>query len=67
MTPSRISALRTLEGRQVCIALASGARIDGCQLVSAGRGSAATLWVFTNGADTFISHGDIVDLWEASQ
>ena len=66
MSPSRISTLQSLEGRRVCIALAAGGRIDDCQLVSAGRGSAATMWVFTNGADAFLPHDDIVDLWEAA-
>jgi hypothetical protein len=66
MSPSRISALRPLEGRRVCIALAAGGRIDDCELVSAGRGSAATMWVFANGADAFLPHREIVDLWEAS-
>jgi len=66
MSPSRISALRSLEGQLVCVALASGGRIDDCQLVSAGRGSAATMWVFTNGTDAFLPHDEIVDLWEAA-
>ena len=66
MSPRRVSALRSLEGRRVCVALASGGRIDDCELVSAGRGSSATTWVFINGADAFLPHDDIVDLWEAA-
>jgi hypothetical protein len=62
MTRPEVSSL---EGRQVCVALADGQRIDDCQLVSAGRGRTETLWLFTNGADAFISLGQVVDLWEA--
>jgi hypothetical protein len=65
MTRTRIPEVSSLEGRQVCVALADGRRIDDCQLVSAGRGRAETLWLFTNGADAFISLGQVVDLWEA--
>jgi hypothetical protein len=65
VTRKRIPELRQLEGRQVCVALADGSRIDDCQLVSAGRRGAKTLWVFTNGRDAFVSVEDVVDLWEA--
>ena len=37
--------LRQWEGRQVSVALADGSRIDDCQLVSAGRCAAGTLWL----------------------
>ena len=48
-------AAQALEGRQVCVALRNGCRIDDCQLVSAGRVSTGTLWLFSNGADLFVS------------
>jgi hypothetical protein len=57
---------RSLEGRRVSVALADGSRLDDCDLVSIGRGGAKTLWLFTGGVDTFISHQDVVDLWPAS-
>jgi hypothetical protein len=63
---TRTSELRHLEGRQVSLALVNGSRIDDCSLVSAGRGRAATLWVFTNGHDAFIPVSDVVDIWEAA-
>jgi hypothetical protein len=56
--------LRQWEGRQVSVALADGSRIDDCQLVSAGRNGAATLWLFTNGADLFVAYDDVTDIWE---
>ena len=57
--------LRQLEGRQVSVALTDGSRIDDCQLVSAGRYGASTLWLFSNGADRFVALADVTDLWEA--
>ncbi|MGH9040313.1 MAG: hypothetical protein ACRDZ3_08780 [Acidimicrobiia bacterium] len=58
------SRLRSLEGRHVSLALAGGARIDHCQLISAGRPGTATVWVFTGGADTFVPVSDVLDVWE---
>lgn len=57
--------LRQWEGRQVSVALADGSRIDDCQLVSAGRHGARTLWLFTNGADVFVPLADVTAVWEA--
>ena len=57
--------LQQWEGRQVSVALADGSRIDDCQLVSAGRNGAASLWLFTNGADRFVALADVTALWEA--
>lgn len=62
----RMSELRELEGREVCLALANGSRIDDCSLVSAGRGRAETLWIFINGHDVFIPIADVVDVWQAT-
>ncbi len=65
MTRARFAKVSALEGRQVSLALRSGDRIDDAQLVSAGRNRAGTLWLFTNGADIFITEGDVIDVWEA--
>jgi hypothetical protein len=51
---------------QVCLVLAGGERIDDCQLISTGRGGVETLWIFTDGSDTFVPLADVVDLWEAA-
>lgn len=64
MSRMRMSELRSLEGRQVSVALADGSRIDDCQLVSAGRPGVHTLWVFCNGADTFVPPRDVLEVWE---
>ena len=57
--------LKPLEGRRVGVALRDGSLIDDAQLVSSGRGNVRTLWVFTNGVDTFVHLSDIIDVWEA--
>jgi hypothetical protein len=66
MSAHQIRQLRTLEGRRVGLAVRGGDRIDDCQLVSAGRGPGRTLWVFANGADSFVPLDDVVALWEAA-
>jgi hypothetical protein len=53
-----------LEGRRVSVALVDGSRIDDCELVSAGHHGAKSLWLYTNGADIFVSLADVTDLWE---
>jgi hypothetical protein len=57
--------LRQWEGLQVSVALADGSRLDDCQLVSAGRYGAGTLWLFTNGSDVFVPLADVTAVWEA--
>ncbi|MGH8992400.1 MAG: hypothetical protein ACRDZ7_12895 [Acidimicrobiia bacterium] len=59
------TSLQVLEGQQVSVALRDGARIDDCQLVSAGRAATSTLWLFSNGTDVFVPVGDVLDVWEA--
>ncbi|MCU1378935.1 MAG: hypothetical protein JWN29_1918 [Acidimicrobiales bacterium] len=60
------SHLAGLEGRQVSVALRDGLRIDDCQLVSAGRSQVSSLWLFTDGVDTFVAIDDVIDIWEAA-
>ena len=65
MTDDGVAALtKGLEGSRVSVALVDGSRLDDCQLVSAGRHGAGSLWLHTNGADTFVSLADVADLWE---
>ena len=66
MTVNRIQQLRVLEGRRVGIAVRGGVRIDECELVSAGRGLARTLWVLVKGDDAFVPLEDVVDVWDAA-
>jgi len=63
MTKTR---LHILEGRQVSVALRNGSRIDDCQLVSAGRATTQTVWLFSNGADVFVCRSDVLDVWEVA-
>jgi hypothetical protein len=55
---------KCLEGRRVSVALAGGSRIDDCELVSAGHHGVPSLWLYANGADTFVPLVDVIDLWE---
>jgi hypothetical protein len=66
MTLERVTSLiGHLEGRRVSVALNDGSRLDDCELVSAGHGT-ATLWLFVNGGDVFVSVSDVTDAWEAA-
>jgi hypothetical protein len=56
--------IRDLEGRHVNICLADGSRLDDCELVSAGRPGVPSLWLYANGADTFVALVDVTDVWE---
>ena len=61
----RRTQLRQLQGRIVGMALATGARIDECHLISS-RPRCRHVWVFENGKDVFIPVDDIRDCWEVS-
>jgi hypothetical protein len=58
-------SFQSFEGRQVCVALRDGSRIDDCQLISAGGVCTATLWLFSNGMDVFVPSRQVLDMWEA--
>ena len=64
MTNERIAEItKCLEGRHVSVAMVDGSRIDDCELVSARQG-VQSLWLYSNGADTFVPLVDVTDLWE---
>jgi hypothetical protein len=65
MSRNQLRTVRELEGRQVSVALRDGSRIDDCQLVSAGRGSTRTLWLY-DGQDLFVPLQQVIDLWESA-
>lgn len=65
MSRARVAQLiRYLEGRRVSVALADGSRIDDCELVSVGHHGVQSLWLYVNGADTFVPLVDVTDVWE---
>lgn len=67
MTADRMAQLtRGLEGHRVSIALANGSRLDDCALISAGRDGDGHLWLYCNGADTFVPLAEVTDLWEVA-
>ena len=61
-----IEQLRQFEGQCVSVALADGSRLEGCDLVSAGRGPAKTVWIVAGGMDVFLRLADVAGIWEAS-
>jgi hypothetical protein len=50
----------------VSVALRDGSRIDDCQLVSASRPGAQTVWLFVDGIDVFLPVAAILGMWEAT-
>jgi hypothetical protein len=63
MTKERMAEItKCLEGRRVSVV--DGSRIDDCELVSAGHQGVQSLWLYSNGADTFVPLVDVTDLWE---
>ena len=65
MSGNQLRTVRQLEGRQVSVALSDGSRIDDHQLVSAGRGTTKTLWLY-GGQDLFVPFQQVIDLWESA-
>jgi len=64
----QVAALTSgLEGHRVSIALANGSRIDDCELISSGHRGDDRLWLYSNGADTFIPLTDVTDVWESAR
>ncbi len=66
MTQEQMTAIRSLEGHEVSIALRDGSRIDAAALVSASRPGRPTVWVFANGTDVFIPASDVREIWETA-
>lgn len=58
--------LRACRGRRLSIVLAGGSRIDDCEVISAGFGSAGTVWVVSGGVDTFVPLGEVLDWSEVA-
>jgi hypothetical protein len=66
MAKRPMSNLRSLQGRQVNIALLDGTRLDDCNLVSIGRNPLDNLWLFVNGEDVFVPRSHVTDVWASS-
>jgi hypothetical protein len=63
MTSRQAYRLKDHEGRRVNLALADGSRLDGCFLVSVGRGGAESAWITAGDVDLFVPWTDVVELW----
>ena len=66
MNTKTLPRMTSLEGRHVSVALRDGSRIDDCQLVSASRPGAQTVWLFVDGIDVFLPVAAILEMWEAT-
>jgi hypothetical protein len=64
MSPQTLRSFRHLEGRHVSVSLGDGSRLDDCELVSAGRGLNASIWLHDGADDRIVAAADVVDLWE---
>ena len=62
--PLRGFRWRELEGHHVNILLASGLRLDGIEVVSAGRAGLSSLWLDQGGMDLFIDKALVTNVWE---
>jgi hypothetical protein len=58
--------LAALVGRDVCVSLVDGTRIDDCQLVSFSC-RATTAWIFHCGDDVFLPIDAVMDVWDAGR
>jgi hypothetical protein len=65
MTTTR-NELRALEGHRVSVTLTDGTHMDACSLVSAGRASVGTVWLFADGDDTFIPLSEVINVRAAA-
>ena len=71
MSPQTLRSFRHLEGHHVSVSLGDGSRLDDCELVSAGRGHNATLWLHDGQdelrKDNAALEQEKVHLWETMQ
>jgi hypothetical protein len=66
MSIEALPSMQSLEGRHVSVALRDGSRIEDCQLVSAHRPGAQTIWLFADGIDVFLPVAAIVACSDAT-
>ena len=63
MSQQLLRSLRHLEGHQFSVRLGDGSRLD-CELVSAARRGASTVWIHDGTDDRFVPVDDIADVRE---
>lgn len=61
MSPQLLRSLRHLEGHHVRVRLDDGSRLD-CELVSAARRGAGTVWLHDGTHDRFVPVAEIADV-----
>jgi hypothetical protein len=50
------------EGARVAVILVDGSCLEDCELVSAGRGAAETVWIVSDNRDMILPLADVVDV-----
>ena len=63
VSPQFLRNLRHLEGHHVVVRLGDGSRLD-CELVSAARRGASTVWIHDGTDDRFVPVEEIADVRE---
>jgi hypothetical protein len=63
VSPQLLRSLRHLEGHHVSVRLGDGSRLE-CELVSAARRGASTVWVHDGTDDRFVPVDEIADVRE---
>jgi hypothetical protein len=63
VSPQLLRSLRHLEGHHVAVRLGDGSRLE-CELVSAARRGASTVWVHDGTDDRFVPVDEIADVRE---
>jgi hypothetical protein len=63
VSPQLLRSLRHLEGHPVSVRLGDGSRLE-CELVSAARRGASTVWVHDGTDDRFVPVDEIADVRE---
>jgi hypothetical protein len=65
MSSEALPSTHSFEGRHVSVDLRDGSRIEDCQVISAHRPGAQTVWLFVDGIDVFLPVAAIVGCSEA--
>ncbi|HEX4865735.1 MAG TPA: hypothetical protein VFV02_16820 [Acidimicrobiales bacterium] len=62
-----LAYIREVEGRQVDVTLADGARLEDCRVVSVGRLWVRSVWLFKGETDLIVGSDEIADICVVEQ
>jgi hypothetical protein len=55
--------VRSLQGREVCVALRDGSRLDDHRLMTIDHDGGTTLWLAAADGERFVRVDDVLDVW----